>query len=145
MPYIRKRIIFLLMCCVGIAFTDSLVEITIEKQNLETTTFHVDVANTHDKRALGLMYVNSLPQDKGMLFIYDQESKVSMWMKNTFIPLDMIFIDEKGTITEIIERPDTRSRVTTISSNPTKYVLEINLGESTKRGIKVGDRIKLPQ
>ena len=127
MPFMRKLIVFLLICCVGIAFADSPLEITIEKQNLETTTFYVDVANTHDKRALGLMYVNSLPQDKGMLFIYDKENKVSMWMKNTFIPLDMIFIDENGTITEIVERSDTRSRSTTVSSKPTKYVLEINL------------------
>lgn len=141
----QKLICFLLICFVGVAFADSPLEISIEKQNSETTTFYVDVANTYDKRKRGLMYVSSLPKDKGMLFINDKESKVSMWMKNTFIPLDMIFIDEKGTITEIVERPDTRSRVTTISSNPTKYVLEINLGESTKRGIKVGDKVKLPQ
>ena len=141
----QKLICFLLMCCLCVAFSDSPFEITIEKQNSETTTFYVDLANTFDKRERGLMYVSSLPQDKGMLFIYDKESRVSMWMKNTFIPLDMIFIDKKGTITEIVERPDTRSRVTTISSKPIKYVLEINLGESTKRGIKVGDRVKIPQ
>ena len=67
--------------------------------------------------------------------------KISMWMKNTVIPLDMVFISESGRITQIIEHDDVLSTQSSISKQPVKYVLEINLGEAEKQGIQINDQI----
>lgn len=136
-------IILLITCLADNTLAQSRHILHVKRNETMITTFNVTLAETAQSRQYGLMFRNSLPSNQGMLFVYNHEEKVGMWMKNTFIPLDMVFINKDGFITEIIERPDTLTTRTSIGKKPAKYVLEINLGESSKRGIQVGDRIFL--
>lgn len=136
---------FTFFLCVTEASAEKLRQLNVFKKNQEVVHYKVNIADTYEKQKMGLMYVGQLPEDQGMFFIYNQERKIGIWMKNTFIPLDIVFIDKNGVITEIVERPDTRSRKSTISQKPSKYVLEINLGETKKQGIQVGDKVLLAQ
>ena len=136
-------IILLITCLADNTLAQSRHILHVKRNETMITTFNVTLAETAQSRQYGLMFRNSLPSNQGMLFVYNHEEEVGMWMKNTFIPLDMVFISKDGFITEIIERPDTLTTRTSIGKKPAKYVLEINLGESSKRGIQVGDRIFL--
>ncbi|MEK9848872.1 MAG: DUF192 domain-containing protein, partial [Rhodospirillaceae bacterium] len=92
----------------------------------------------------GLMFRRSLPKDQGMLFIYPYQSIVKMWMKNTFIPLDMVFINSKGIVKKIVERTVPLS-LNVISSEETVIaVLELNGGTSNRIGLKRGDQVFHP-
>lgn len=109
----------------------------------ETVEFHCEIADSAAEQALGLMYREELPADEGMLFVFDSVSTKSFWMKNTLIPLDMIFIDENGVVTNVEEAdvetgvPD--SQLTHyFSDGPVKYVLEINQGLAAANGIDAG-------
>lgn len=104
-------------------------------------TFNVDVMRTDADRAKGLMFRQSMPQDYGMLFDFGADIPVSMWMKNTYIPLDMIFIFRDGTIHRIAQRTEPHSERTISSLTPVRAVLEVNAGVSEKLGLKSGDRI----
>lgn len=102
--------------------------------------FHVELADTNEERALGLMYRRSLPEDGGMLFLYDRPRPATMWMKNTLIPLDMVFIRADGTIARITTaRPLDETPVP--SGEPIAAVLEIAGGRSTLLGVAEGDKV----
>jgi uncharacterized protein len=104
-------------------------------------TFDVWLADTPRRQAQGLMFVRSLPQMRGMLFVHESPKQLSMWMKNTYIALDMVFIDSKGLIQQIIEQTTPHS-LTTISSNePAVAVLEIAGGEARRLGLHPGQRV----
>lgn len=120
-------------------------EIEIEKQNGDVVSLRVELANTAQKRALGLMYRKSLSPDQGMLFIYDEPKYVSFWMKNTLIPLDLMFINEDGEIIDKVTRTDVLSEKQTISQSPVKYVLETNAGWSNQLGVKLHDTVTFAQ
>lgn len=135
----------LLTIILTVSFPGTLQSLTIQKQNDDVVNYNVDVADTPYERKRGLMYVESIAKNEGKLLVFDKEDTVSIWMKNTFIPLDIVFIDKNGCVTEIVERPDTLSEATTSGKKPSKYVLEINLGEAKKQGIGVGDKILLSQ
>ena len=119
-----------------------------EKLVLHTKTgdiaISVDVADTNQSRARGLMFVQSLADDKGMLFDFQQTREVSFWMRNTFIPLDMIFIAADGEIKHI--HPNARPHDETgISSQfPVRFVLEIGGGRAAEMGLEIGDSISHP-
>ncbi len=104
--------------------------------------FHVEVMRTPDQRAKGLMYRNYLPPDRGMLFDFGASEPVAMWMQNTYIPLDMLFIRADGTIARIAENTEPLSTRTIPSGEPVLSVLEINGGVSRQLGIKPGDRVE---
>ena len=104
-------------------------------------TFQVEVIRTMDERARGLMFRRYLPADRGMLFDFAVEAQVAMWMKDTFIPLDMLFIRKDGTISQIAENTEPHSTRTISSSEPVFAVLEINGGLSATLGIKAGDKV----
>jgi uncharacterized protein len=111
------------------------------KENRELT-FQVDVADTPAKREVGLQYRQNLAADRGMIFLFPSESHHSFWMKNTPIPLDMIFISSDQKIVGIVEQAipfSTDSRSVPASS---QFVLEINGGLAGRYGVKVGDSIK---
>ena len=111
------------------------------KENRELT-FQVDVADTPAKRELGLQYRRDLAADRGMIFLFPSESHHSFWMKNTPIPLDMIFISSDQKIVGIVERAvpfSTDSRSVPAAS---QFVLEINGGLAGQYGVKVGDSIR---
>lgn len=104
--------------------------------------FEVEVADDEGERSQGLMFRQELAENAGMLFLYPNERQVSFWMKNTLLPLDMIFIRSDGTIAEIVENAPPLSEETIRSNEPIVAVLEINGGTTRKLGIRIGDRIR---
>ncbi len=104
----------------------------------------VELAVNREQQAQGLMYRQSLAADAGMLFIYRPARPVSMWMKNTLIPLDMLFIAEDGEIVKIVERAVPLSLTTISSDRRVRAVLEINGGMVNRLGIRPGDRVVHP-
>jgi uncharacterized membrane protein (UPF0127 family) len=120
---------------------------TYEKVPLEIKTasgthrFSVELARTPDQQMQGLMYRRKLDPNAGMLFIYQEPVTARYWMKNTYIPLDMIFIAPDGRIASIAERTVPLSLATISSDGPVIAVLELNGGTVSRLGIKVGDRV----
>ena len=104
--------------------------------------FAVEIADTPEKRARGLMFRRSMPADQGMLFDFERDDIISMWMRNTYISLDMLFIRNDGTITHIVEHTEPLSERTISSRAPVRSVLELNAGTSARLGIAVGDRVE---
>jgi uncharacterized membrane protein (UPF0127 family) len=106
--------------------------------------FSVEMATTEQEKETGLMYRKELPDGKGMLFDFSPEQQVSMWMKNTYIPLDMIFIRADGRILRIAENTEPLSTKIIPSGGPAKGVLEVIAGTAKKYGIAPGDRVAHP-
>jgi len=104
--------------------------------------FQVEIAATPEKRERGLMYRRELPPDRGMLFIFPVEKVNSFWMKNTPIPLDMIFISRERKIVGIVQETVPFSLDGRSVSGPSQYVLEINGGLSRRYGFKAGDPVR---
>ena len=106
--------------------------------------FSVEMATTEEEKTTGLMYRKELPDGKGMLFDFSPEQQISMWMKNTFIPLDMIFIRADGRILRIAENTEPQSTKIISSGGLAKGVLEVIAGTAQKYGIAPGDRVGHP-
>jgi uncharacterized protein len=106
--------------------------------------FSVEMATTEEEKTTGLMYRKELPDGKGMLFDFSPEQQVSMWMKNTFISLDMIFIRADGRILRIAEDTEPQSTSIISSGGLAKGVLEVIAGTAKKYGIQPGDRVGHP-
>lgn len=106
--------------------------------------FDIELALDDSHRQYGLMFRTNLPEMNGMLFIYDEKKRISMWMKNTFIPLDILFIDNDGKIMRIAKSQQPRSLSLIRSGGEAKAVLELNGGLTDKLNIEVGDEIIYP-
>jgi len=106
--------------------------------------FSVEMATTEEEKTTGLMYRKELPDGKGMLFDFSPEQQISMWMKNTYIPLDMIFIRADGRILRIAENTEPLSTKIISSGGLAKGVLEVIAGTAQKYGIQPGDRVAHP-
>jgi len=106
--------------------------------------FAVEMASTPAEQARGLMDRRGLPEGQGMLFDFHHEQLTSFWMKNTYIPLDMIFIRGDGRILRIVENTVPLSEVLIPSGGPVRAVLEVNGGTAKKLGIAPGDRVAHP-
>ena len=104
----------------------------------------VEIAATPETQALGLMYRTSLPDTKGMLFPHSEPREVSMWMRNTYIPLDMVFIRADGTVHRIEARTEPLSERIISSNGPISAVLEIAGGNAERLGLKPGDKVRHP-
>jgi uncharacterized protein len=104
--------------------------------------FQVEVADTPSKRELGLQYRRDLAVDRGMIFLFPAESEHSFWMKNTPIPLDMIFISRDRKIVGIVEQAVPFSTDSRSVPGASQFVLEINGGLSKRYGIKAGDTVR---
>ena len=102
-------------------------------------SFHVDVVDTPESRAKGLMFVQELADDAGMLFDFKEERPVSFWMRNTFIPLDMIFVGADGVVRTIHVNARPHDVTSIPSQVPVRFVLEIPGGRSLEIGLKPGD------
>ena len=102
----------------------------------------LEVADTPEERARGLMYRNSLAEDSGMLFIFDQDANQSFWMKNTLIPLDMLFIARDGTVVGIHANATPLSTANITVGKPSRYVLEVPGGWAERHGIAAGARVE---
>jgi hypothetical protein len=106
--------------------------------------FNIEVATTDQERALGLMFRRSLPENGGMLFLYDQPQPAAMWMKNTLIPLDMVFISPEGKVHRIEANAEPFSTAVIPSEGDIVGVLELKGGEAGRIGLKRGDKVLYP-
>jgi uncharacterized membrane protein (UPF0127 family) len=105
--------------------------------------FSLEIADTDEKRERGLMYRSSMPADHGMIFLFDTADKYSFWMKNTLIPLDIIFLDADGKVIDIEPRKPL-DETGMGPKQPAKFVIELNGGTSNTIGLSKGDQIDLP-
>lgn len=103
--------------------------------------FSVEMARTAEEKKTGLMYRKELADGKGMLFDFNPEQEISMWMENTYVSLDMIFIRADGRILRIAENTEPLSRKIISSRGPARAVLEVVAGTAQKYGIRPGDRV----
>ena len=155
-------VLLMLVCLVIllIVFSDVFITNTenTNKEQLAVVTFFPDnstpvvitceVASSPEERLAGLMFREELPVDEGMLFVYESPHNVSFWMKNTFIPLDIIFLDESGTVLNV-EEADVEINVPDgelkryFSASPAKWVVEVNQGLCKLYGMDVGTNVSI--
>ncbi len=115
----------------------------VSSDDTVSEVFHVQVAKTPDETRRGLMRRRSMPQNQGMLFVFEGMSERSFWMKNTYISLDMIFIDAEGKVVHIIPNVPPLSHTSRKSIYPCTYVLELNGGRAKSGGVVVGSVMKV--
>lgn len=118
--------------------------VAIETRGGASHRFTVELATTSDERSRGLMYRRELASDHGMLFIYPRPREVSMWMKNTYLPLDMLFLDAAGRVVRIAERTTPLSREVISSGERVLAVLEVPGGTAERLDLARGDRVRHP-
>jgi uncharacterized protein len=106
-----------------------------------TITLDVELAQSPEEWATGLMFRTAMPETHGMLFFYPTPRPIAMWMKNTYIPLDMVFILSDGTISSIAENTVPQSLAIISSRGPASAVLELNAGVVKKLGIRAGETV----
>ncbi|HXV73621.1 MAG TPA: DUF192 domain-containing protein [Sphingomonadales bacterium] len=120
--------------------------LALSELRIETATgvlaFEVEVARTPDEWGVGLMHRMAMPENHGMLFVYPGLRPITMWMKNTYIPLDMLFILPDGTVSSIAENTTPLSLELVSSRAPALAVLELNAGIVKKLGIREGDLVR---
>ena len=119
-------------------FSNEKIEVSIYNKNI---TFNVEVAKTIEKRRTGLMYRKKLLDNEGMLFIFPREKIIQLWMKNTYIPLDVIFISENKVIVDIKKNMEKLSETIVKSKVKSRYALEFNAGLINKLDIEIGDKV----
>lgn len=126
---------------VGAAAAQELQPLKIESGDA-VHEFQVELADEEDERSLGLMHREELGRDRGMLFTYDRPQQAGVWMKNTLISLDMLFVASDGTVVSIAKNAVPGSLRTIQSGFPVKAFLEINGGQADELGIKPGDVVR---
>jgi len=147
----RRRLI-LAAALAGLALTPVLAQqrpptfprgpLVIESASGAKHRFTVEFADTDERRTYGLMFRDSMPADHGMIFDFKVDRGVAMWMKNTRIPLDMLFIDREGKVVNIRERAVPHDETSIVSDGPVRSVLELNGGTVSRLGLKPGDRVR---
>ena len=128
----------------GAVFAQAFEALTIVTRGGQRHLFLVEVARNNAERAQGLMYRRSMAADRGMLFDFERVEPVSMWMQNTYLSLDMLFVRPDGTIARIAANTEPLSTRTIASGEPVLSVLELNAGTAARLGIRAGDRIEHP-
>jgi uncharacterized protein len=116
--------------------------VTILTQSGREVVFQVEVADTPAKRTMGLQYRKRLGTDRGMIFLFPSEAPQAFWMKNTPIPLDMIFINRERRIVGIVEQTVPFSLDSRSVAAPSQFVLEINGGLAKRHGLQAGDSVR---
>jgi len=156
-PYIKLYlgIAFLLIAIIAVILililpdndskpNNSLAQYTFRKEGTasfqDKAFFDIEIAETPDEMKTGLMYRDSLSTNQAMLFIYDIPDILSFWMKNTYLPLDIVFIGPDSSIVSIGENTTPFSEQSVVSKGPAQYVLEINSGLASAYGLKIGDK-----
>ena len=119
-------------------FSNEKIDVSIYNKNI---TFNVEVAKTIEERSIGLMYRKKLLNNEGMLFIFPREKIIQLWMKNTYIPLDVIFISENKVIVDIKKNMEKLSETIVKSKVKSRYALEFNAGLINKLDIEIGDKV----
>jgi uncharacterized membrane protein (UPF0127 family) len=108
----------------------------------QSEKIQVQIARSQEETSRGLMYRRTMPDSQGMLFVFEGMTERSFWMKNTYLSLDMIFIDDSGKVVHIIPEVPPLSRTSRKSKFPCKYVLEVNAGRAKSAGITIGSMMK---
>ncbi len=139
-------IVFAFCAATAAAQNAPVVGFTVDRLSIETQSgfsheFSVELARTPDQMAMGLMFRASLAEDAGMMFDVDPVRPISMWMKNTLIPLDILFIDADGRIAAIVENTIPHSLLSIDPGMPVRGVLELAGGTAARLGIAKGDRV----
>jgi uncharacterized protein len=107
-------------------------------------SYLVEIADDASERAVGMMFRKTAPQDRAMLFDFGQTRLVTMWMRNTFAPLDILFIDDEMRIVKISPNAVPRSEEYISSGAPVRFALELAAGEAERDGLRVGDLVQHP-
>jgi hypothetical protein len=145
---VARRALVVLVFALMFAWSgaESIAAGALDRVEISTATgvhvFSVEMASTESAREKGLMYRRFLPPDRGMLFEFEREEPVMFWMKNTFIPLDMIFISRTGVVTGIAAGAEPLSERLIPSGGPCYAVLEVNAGVAAGIGLKPGDSVR---
>ena len=141
--HLRTGCILLFLTCAGMlqACSNSSPAICMEKADGSSVCVYVETARTQSQRQLGLMYRRELAPDRGMLFFFDTEIKQAFTMRNTYIPLDMIFIGSDRQIKGIVENTTPLTEGPYQIAVPSRYVLEVNGSFCRSKGIAAGDRV----
>ena len=134
-------VVFLVAAFVGNATAAPMTTLVIEANGTKHT-LQVELAATEKSRQVGLMFRRKMAADAGMLFDYGRTQPVAMWMKNTYIPLDMLFIAADGRVVNIAKRTVPHSLSTIASVGRVRAVLEVNAGATDRLGIKPGDLVR---
>lgn len=140
------HILLLILFSLQIACAESKTAVAMhftKKDGTTTPVINSELALTPGEQQLGLMYRRELGENAGMLFVFPAEQERSFWMKNTYIELDMIFLDSNLSVVSIIERAVPLSETSRPSKKPARYVLEVRGGNAAKWGITVGDTLVL--
>lgn len=139
------RIVVIYIVLAGSANAGEMVfaqkKLQILKSSGKTVSFNVEIADTTEKQEYGLMNRRKMAADHGMVFLFEKEMEIHMWMKDTYIPLDMLFIKSDNTIAKIVENTKPMSLETISSDEDVSAVLELNAGSCKKFGIEEDDRV----
>lgn len=134
----------LVIMAAGAYAQDYPTSLTIETSDGTTHTFEVELALTPAEQAQGLMFRTELADNAGMLFVFPEPRRASFWMRNTLIPLDMLFVRENGRIANILEMVPMENDLPRRSIGKVRAVLELAGGRSEALGIKAGDLVRHP-
>jgi uncharacterized protein len=124
------------------AESEGALETLVIETSAGPKTFRVEIADTPDEQSRGLMYRETMPADQGMLFVHPADGERVMWMKNTYLSLDMLFITAAGKVHSIAERTTPFSEETISSNGPVRAVLELNAGQAAANGVRAGDVVR---
>ena len=150
---IARRTVLSLIAALGIVFAGTAARAQLERFPTAELTivtaqgprkFTIELASTPAQMEQGLMFRRSLAPDAGMLFDFKTATVATMWMKNTLLPLDMLFVDAQGRIVNIHQRAVQQSLDTIAAAAPVRAVIELNGGTAERLGIKPGDRVLYP-
>ena len=119
-------------------YSNEKINVGIYNKNI---IFNVEIAKTIEERSTGLMYKKKLLNNEGMLFVFPSEKIIQLWMKNTYIPLDVIFISENKVIVDIKKNMEILSETIVKSKVKSRYALEFNAGLINKLDIEIGDKV----
>ena len=137
-------VLFMLSAVLALSATFETEPLTIRTAAGDSRAFVVELAITSEQRALGLMNRKDMADDRGMLFDFGMTRRVAMWMKNTYLPLDMLFIRKDGTIAHIAADTVPQSEAIIDSREEVHFVLELNAGTAKRLGVAPGDRVESP-
>ncbi len=145
---LHRLVLVVLTLAWGIVARDAVGQEKLEALTIVTSSgiypFSVEVMRTEQQRERGLMFRRYLPKDRGMLFDFKSEQPIMMWMRNTYLPLDMIFIARSGTVVGIAHDTEPLSERIVASGAPAYAVLEVNAGTVRTVGLGIGDKIRHP-
>ena len=113
------------------------------RMQIGSQQFTLEVAATPKSQQLGLMHRQSMPADRGMIFVFPQERELSFWMKNTLIPLDILYLDKGGKVVAV-RQMKAMDETPVPSGSPAKYAIELNQGTADRVGVKSGDVLQIP-